>query len=367
MKVAVIADWLTSRGGAEEVILDILKVYPEADVFTSVYNPELFPEIQENKVHTSFLQKIPFIKHKHQILISLMPLAFESFDLSKYNIVISSSVACSKGVITKPETLHVSYCHTPMRFTWNDCHSYIKNFPLPNIIKKFATKKLHKLRQWDYLAAQRVDQFIANSHNVQKRINKYYRRDSIVIHPGVKLEQNSKQNLKENYYVALGRLISYKRFDLIIDAFNQSKKNLVVIGDGNMKSSLIKRNTNPNTKFLGFVNHETKISTLAKAKALIFPQDEDFGITPLESQILGTPVIAFAKGGALETVNNKTGVFFKEQSTQSLNKAINDFENIKLDQQDIIKHAKSFSNQIFQEKIKKTITAMYENHQKEMA
>lgn len=366
MKVAIIADWLTSRGGAEEVILDILKVYPEADVFTSVYKSENFPELKKNKVYTSFLQKIPFLNKKHQVLISLMPLAFESFDLSKYDLVISSSVACSKGVITKPSTLHISYCHTPMRFAWNDCHEYIQKFPFPNFVKKLAHKKIHKLRQWDYLAAQRVDQFIANSYNVQKRIKKYYQRDSKVIHPGVKLTTQKKHE-KEDYYIALGRLISYKRFDLIVKAFNKTKKNLLILGDGNMAKELKKLNTNPNTKFLGFVDNETKIEKLSKAKALIFPQEEDFGITPLESQMLGTPVIAFSKGGALETVTQQTGKFFDKQTPDSLNEAIKEFEKTEYNPKDISNHAKSFSNKIFQNNIEEVIKAMYENHKKEMA
>jgi glycosyltransferase involved in cell wall biosynthesis len=364
MRVALIADWLTSRGGAEEVIFDILKVYPDADIFTSVYNNKKFPELQKHKVTTSFLQKVPFINKKHQILVSLMPLAFESFDLSEYDIVISSSVACSKGVITKPETLHVSYCHTPMRFTWNDCHKYIREFPLPSIFKRLALKEIHKLRLWDYCAAQRVDNFIANSHNVKRRIKKYYKKDSIVVHPGVKLQAN-KDNKKENYYVALGRLISYKKFDLIIKAFNKNQKNLLILGDGNMRKKLEKINTNLNTKFLGFVDNQTKNEKLSSAKALIFPQEEDFGITPLEAQSFGTPVIAFAKGGALETVTNQTGVFFQEQTPDSINDAINKFEQIEFDSKKIKLHAQTFSNKIFQKKLKQTIDNMYEKHQKE--
>lgn len=365
MRVALIADWLTSRGGAEEVIFDILRVYPDADIFTSVYDEKKFPELKKNKVTTSFLQKIPFLNKKHQLLISLMPLAFESFDLNKYDVVISSSVACSKGVITKPETLHVSYCHTPMRFTWNDCHKYIREFPLPSTFKKLAVKEIHKIRLWDYCAAQRVDQFIANSHNVERRIKKYYKRNSLVIHPGVKIQTNNNSK-KEDYYIALGRLISYKKFDLIIKAFNKNKKNLLILGDGNMRKELEKINTNKNTKFLGFVDNQTKNEKLANAKALIFPQEEDFGITPLEAQSFGTPIIAFAKGGALETVTNKTGVFFKEQTPDSINQAIRKFEKIKFDSQEIKKHAKRFSNKIFQNKFKQTIQKMYEKHQKEI-
>jgi glycosyltransferase involved in cell wall biosynthesis len=369
MKVAIIADWLTSRGGAEEVIIDILKVYPDADIYTSTYNPRLFPEFKNTKVTTSFLQKIPFLKHKHQLLISLMPIAFESFDLSKYDVVISSSVACSKGVITKPETLHVSYCHTPMRFAWNECHTYIKNFPLPSILKKLATKQIHKIRMWDFLASQRVDQFIANSENVQKRIKKYYKADSQVIHPGVKMPPSItyKKTETQDYYLALGRIISYKKFDLIVKAFNINKKNLVVIGDGNMLKKLKSINTNPNTKFLGFVSHKTKNKYLANAKALIFPQDEDFGITPLEAQILGTPVIAFNKGGAKETVNKSTGLFFNEQTESSLNEALTKFEKINFNKTQIKKHATTFCNTNFQKKFKQSIQKLYANHKKTMA
>ncbi len=368
MKVALVTDWLTSRGGAEEVVLDMLEVYPDAHIYTSVFKPKNFPELKDKKVITSFIQKLPLLNRKHQIAISLMPLAFENFDLSSYDMIISSSVACSKGVITKPETLHVSYCHTPMRFVWNDCHNYIKNFPLPNFIKKLATNQLHKLRMWDYLASQRVDQFFANSENVRKRIKKYYKQDSIVIHPGTKISSKNHPKPKEsNYYIAVGRLISYKRFDLIIKAFNQNKKNLIIIGDGNMTKKLHKLNTNPNTKFLGFVDNETKNQYLQHANALIFPQEEDFGITPLEAQSFGTPVIALDKGGAKETVSDQTGVFFQNQTTQDLNQAIQEFEVRKFNKNIIKEHAKTFSKQIFQNKLKSNLEKAYAKHKKEMA
>jgi glycosyltransferase involved in cell wall biosynthesis len=369
MKVAIIADWLTSRGGAEEVIFDLVKIYPQAEIFTSVYNPKKFPELKKTTVHTSFLQKIPFFNKKHQLLISLMPLAFESFDLSKFNLVISSSAYCSKGVITKPSTLHVCYCHTPMRLTWDGSHQFIKEFPLPSLLKKLATNQIHKLRSWDYLASQRVDQFIANSNYISKRIQKYYKRNAIVIHPGTSINHQVPKPSPiphKNFYLALGRLISYKRFDIIVKAFNQAQKNLVIIGKGNMLKKLKELNTNPNTHFLGFVDLKTKNQYLLQANALIFPQEEDFGITPIEAQSFGTPVIAYNKGGATETVTSKTGLFFQKQTPTDLNHAIQKFESQKFNPQDILKNAQQFDRLNFQSKIKQTIQTMYEQHQEKM-
>ena len=372
LKVAVVTDWLTSRGGAEKVIFDILKLFPQADIFTSVYEEKLFPELKKHKVKTSFIQNIPFSSKKHQLFISLMPLAFESFDLSNYDLVISSNVACSKGIITKPSTLHVCYCHTPPRFAWDDSHNYNKNFPIPNILKKIGNKQLHKFRLWDQVAANRVDVFLTNSKFVEKRILKYYKQSSTVIYPGINIP-NPSDNIThsiphKDYYLALGRLISYKRFDLIIEAFNQNHKNLIIIGDGNMKKKLQKINTNPNTHFLGYVDSKTKNKYLLQAKALIFPQIEDFGLTPLEAQSYGTPVIALDKGGARETViKNQTGIFFNDQTVESLNQAIQQFEKTNFDKENIVKHSKKFSSENFCHKFQETILNLYEQHQKKFS
>lgn len=367
LKVAIIADWLTSRGGAEKVILDILKVFPQAEIFTSLYNSKLFPEFQNNKVHTSFIQKIPGAKNHHQLFITLMPLAFESFDLSSFDLVISSNVACSKGVITKPSTLHVSYCHTPTRFAWDDSHNYIKNFPLPKILKSLGQKQLHKYRIWDQAASQRVDKFLTNSNFVKKRILKYYKQNADVIYPGIETAQlkSTKKLPHSNFYVALGRLISYKRFDLIVETFNKSNKTLIIIGEGNNRKKLEKLNTNSNTHFLGYISKDLKNQYLKQAKALIFPQIEDFGLTPLEAQNFGTPVIAFDKGGAKETViDQKTGLFFPEQTTSSLQEAIDKFEKLNLDTTEITQHASNFSSQNFQKTLAKKISELYEQHKK---
>lgn len=364
MKVAIITDWLTSRGGAEKVIFDILKVYPNAEIFTSIYNPKKFPELKDSKVHTSFIDKIPFAKKMHPLFITMMPLAFESFDLSKFDLVISSNVACSKGVITKPSTLHISYCHTPMRFAWDGCHEYIKLFPIPKFLKGLASKKIHKLRIWDKIASQRVDKFIANSKHVQKRIKKYYQSDAKVIYPGIKIEKYSKQK-KEDYYLSYGRLISYKKFDITIKAFNKTQRNLIVIGDGPLLKELKKLNTNPNTKFLGYVSKETLTKTISKAKALIFPQEEDFGLTPIEAQSLCTPVIAYRKGGATETViENKTGIFFDQQTSKSLNSCIKEFESKNFDQREIHSNATKFDTKNFQKNLKEFVDKQIKEHQR---
>jgi glycosyltransferase involved in cell wall biosynthesis len=364
-KIAIVCDWLTNLGGAERVILDMHEAFPDAPIYTSIYNPEKLPQFKDAKIISSFIQKWPLAKKAHQLYLGLMPYAFESFDLSDYDIVLSSSFACSKGVITKPETLHVCYCHNPTRYVWDDSHQYLKEHGFPGIIKAIAKPLLHKIRMWDSLAAKRVDNYIANSNFVSKRIKKYYHADSKVIHPGVRFTKSeiSLKAEKEDYYIAAGRLKAYKKFDLLVKAFNQTQKKLYIIGRGEHLNYLKKINTNPNTEFLGFVDEEDLKHYFQNAKALLFPQCEDFGIIPIEAQYFGCPVIAYNKGGATETViNKKSGILFQKQNVDSIIKAIDEFEELDLNPADIHKHAQKFQSKNFQEQLKKYVHEAYTDY-----
>ena len=354
-KIAIIADWLTNQGGAEKVIYDLHQCFPNAPIYTSIYNPKKLAQFKQADIRTSFLNKFPFAKNKHQLYLALMPYAFESFDLSQYDIVISSSFACAKGVVTAPETTHICYCHNPMRYIWDESHQYVKEHNFNPILKFMAKPFLHKLRIWDRITADRVDHFIANSKFVAERIKKYYQRKATVIHPGIEFTQENPKILekKENFYLAAGRIKAFKRFDLIIKAFNESKLQLKIVGTGEDLERLKKLNTNPNTEFLGFISNNELTRLYQNAKAFIFPQAEDFGITPVEAQYFGCPVIAYAKGGALETIiNHKTGIFFKEQTVEDLNNTILELENTLFDYQSISNHAANFSSDNFKKKIK---------------
>lgn len=353
MKIAIIADWLTDFGGAERVVLHLHKLFPNAPIYTSVLNKKNMEAFKNAEIITSFIQKLPKSKERHQFYIGLMPYAFENIDLNQFDVVISSCHSCAKGVITKPETMHICYCHSPMRYIWDNCHSYIKNYNLPSFIKKLSQKTLHNLRLWDKLSADRVDFFIANSKNTQKRIEKYYRKNSEVIYPMVDINRFKIAKKTGNYFIAIGRLIPYKRFDIIVQAFNDLALPLKIIGTGGYEKKL-KKMAGKNIEFLGRLDDQKTADLLSRAKALVFPQLEDFGITPLEAMASGRPVIAYAEGGALETViNGKTGILFRKQTKEDLKKAINKFlekeKQFKPDQ--IRKHAEKFSSSVFDKKI----------------
>jgi glycosyltransferase involved in cell wall biosynthesis len=363
MKIAIVADWLTNQGGAEKVIYDIHQTFPEAPIYTSVYNAEKLPQFNKAEIKTSFIQNLPFSKKHHQLYLGLMPYAFESFDFSDYDIVISSSFACAKGILTKPETLHICYCHNPMRYIWDESHQYVREHNLNPILKFLSTPFLHRIRQLDQLTANRVDHYISNSNFVARRINKYYHHKATTVYPATDFN-NIKPNIKTNkkdFYLAAGRLKPFKRFDLIIEAFNITQKKLIIAGTGEDLPRLQKLNTNPNTTFAGFVSDQKLIDLYQNAKGFIFPQAEDFGITPIEAQFHGCPIIAYAKGGALETVIEKeTGLFFKEQSTESLNQAINKFEKQSFDYQKVHLNGSKYNSQNF----KKELLNLVENWDK---
>jgi glycosyltransferase involved in cell wall biosynthesis len=357
-RVAVVHDWLTSYSGSERVVEQILRIFPDADIFSLVdYLPPNEREFLRGKpVVTSFLQNLPFGKKIFRKLLWLLPSAIESLDVSGYDVVISSSHAVAKGVITGPEQLHICYCHSPVRYAWDFQHEYLRQAGLTTGLKSlYARAILHYLRMWDVRTSNGVDHFIANSRFIANRIWKVYRRDSAVIHPPVDVEKFHLAAVKGNFYITASRLVPYKRVDLIVDAFSQMPSlQLTVIGDGPNLSAW-KKDAAPNIQFLGYQPDSVLQDLIAKAKAFVFAAEEDFGITVVEAQACGTPVICFGKGGVLDSViPGKTGLFFDEQSVRSIMDSVAEFESSghMFDPAVIRAHAQTFSARRFRAEFK---------------
>ncbi len=360
MRVAIVCDWIKDWGWAELVLSDLLEIYPQADIYTSVFFQDENPIFKDRKIFTSFIQKIPFLNKSHKLALTLRPLAFESFDLSEYDLVISSTSAESKGVITKPETLHICYCHTPTRYFWSHYHEYINmmEFWILNPIWKWLMPKIvHKLRQWDFIASKRPDYFIANSENTAHRIKKYYNRESKVIYPGLDLETIPFSNEKEDYYFYNWRCIPYKKFDLIVDAFNENWKKIIIsTNTDNKLYRQLKLKSKENIVWKLNLSLWEINKLHSKAKAFLFPPEEDFWLVPIAAMMTWTPVIAYRKWWALETVIEwKTWLFFVEQTVESLNSAIDKFEDMKFDYKDVRVHSERFSKEVFKKELLKFI------------
>jgi glycosyltransferase involved in cell wall biosynthesis len=350
VKIAIVHDWLTNMGGSELVVSNFLEMFPDATVYTSMYEPKkLNKTLAQANVKTSFLQRLPQKLRKQQMLLPLMPLAFEQFDLSEYDLVISSNSSCSKGIITGVNTLHICYCHSPMRYAWDFYHEYMNTLTGPK--SWVAPLLMHKIRQWDRLSADRVDEFIANSSTIQSRIAKHYRRGSAVIFPPVDVERFDATLPREEFYLVVSRLVAYKRVDLAVEACTAMGKPLVVIGDGEERGKLEKL-AGPTVKFLGRLPDDVVNSYMAKAKGFLFPGEEDFGITMVEAQAAGSPVIAYKRGGARDIViDGKTGLFFPEQSSESLVEALLNFERLSFDGVELREYAQKFCRERFQQQI----------------
>lgn len=373
MKVALAHDHLAQNGGAEKVLKQLLDIYPEAPVYTLLYDQDNADKhYKGRRIDASIIQRLPGgIKH-YKWYMPFMPMAVEFFDLSGYDIVISSASALIKGLITKPGTLHICYCHTPTRYLWSDTHEYINDLKYNKYFKKIISLVLNYIRIWDRQAADRVDIFVANSKTVQKRIKKYYKRDSTVIYPPVETEKYRSLSRKSalprkagDYFLIGCRLAPYKKVDLAIEAFkDMPDKNLKIFGDGPDLKRLKKLSGQAdNIKFLGRLNEEELASYYAGACAFLNPQEEDFGITAVEAMACSTPVIAYEKGGATETViEGKTGIFFKEQKKDSLRQAVLSFNKEDFDGESIADHASKFSVDNFRKRIKEFADSEYEKY-----
>ncbi len=363
MRVALVHDYLNQYGGAERVLEAFCEIWPSAPVYTLIYDKKRTGYAFEGRrIRTSFLQKIPFIKAHHRPFLMLMPLAIESLDFSKYDVVISDSASFAKGVITRSGTLHICYCHTPTRYAWDDSHKYIKEFGYPGFIKRIIPVFMNYLRIWDSVAAKRPDKFIANSHFVAKRIKKYYGEESQVITPPVKSEIFYVSPELDNFFLMVARFLPYKRLDMAIEAFNQLGWRLKIVGDG-PEFSRLEAMAGPTIEFLGLVSDEKLRDLYARCQAFIFPQEEDFGITAIEAMASGRPVIAYKAGGALEIVcEGESGLFFNEQTADSLIGALKQFRSENFDPQRIRQSAMKFDKEIFKEKIKEFVKKSWEEY-----
>ena len=365
MKTAVIHDWLIKPGGGENVLEEILEIFP-SPVYTLVYNKERMgnSKICKHPISTSFIQKLPKSRTSHQLYLPLFSYAIEQFDLSEYDLILSSSHCVAKGVLTTNDQLHICYCNTPVRYAWDLYHQYMEEANLNKGLKGLFVKRvLHNLRMWDLNSSFRVDHFIGNSQYIAKRINKIYRREAEVIYPPVDVEYFSFYPNKDNFYVTASRLVPYKKIDLIVEAFaSMPDKKLVVIGDGS-EMKKIKDKAASNIEILGHISRDKMKELFQRAKAFIFAAVEDFGIVPVEAQSCGTPVIAYNQGGVRETViQNKTGIFFDSQDVESIKNAVKEFESREdsFVLKDIADHAQKFSYDRFRKEYSSFVNQKYQ-------
>ena len=361
-KTAIIHEWLVSYAGSERCVESFTNIWKDADVFALV---DFLNEEQRNmilkgkKANTTFIQKLPLARKKHRYYLPLFPTAIERLNLSDYKLIISSNHAVSKGIKTNKNQLHISYCHSPMRYAWDQSDQY-----LTGIKGSFAKAFMNYLRKWDLKSAENVNFFIANSNHIAEKIKRIYKRDSAVIYPPVDVDKFEVSEKKEDYYLIASRFVPYKKVDLVVEAFNQMPdKKLVVIGSGPEKEK-IKNIAGSNIEFLPYQPTDKLKEYIMKAKAFVFAAEEDFGIVVVESMACGTPVIALNKGGTAESViNGKTGILFDEQNPESIKNAVIEFEKRieNFDVQTIRKHAEKFSRPIFEEDIRKFVTEKLRN------
>lgn len=359
-KIAIVCDWIKDWWGAELVLSHIMELFPHADIYTSIFYQDENKIFKWKKITTSFIQKIPLFNKSHKLALTLRPQAFEWFDLSSYDIVISSTSAESKGVITKPDCLQICYCHTPTRYFWSHYEEYLNmmEYGILNPIGKWLMPKLiNKLRRWDYIAAQRPDFFIANSENTKNRIKKYYKRECEVIYPAIDISEFPLRIKKDDYYLAVWRCIPYKKFDLLVDTFNANGKKLIIATNtNNTLYKNLKKISNDNIEWKLNLSRKEIIKLYSKAKCFVFPPEEDFWLVPVEAQACGTPVIAYGVWGALETViDGVSGVFFDEQTPHSLNTAIERFESMEFHPDIIQRNVEKFDVTVFKNKLSEFI------------
>jgi glycosyltransferase involved in cell wall biosynthesis len=380
MKKALIHDWYTVYGGAERCVESFTNIWDDFDHFSLIDDlsePHRDLILKGKKTNNSFIQKLPFWKKKYRTYLPLFPFAIEQFDLSDYELILSSSSSVAKGVLTTPSQLHIAYVYSPVRYAWDLYHQYLKESKLDSGIKGLLARYfLFKLRAWDFSTANRPDHYIAISQYVAKRIKKIYNKESIVIYPPVDTDSFTLTTETSDYYITCSRMVPYKKIDLIVEAFSKTNKKLIVIGNG-PDFKKIKNLASSNVELKGYVEKDEMLGMIKRAKAFIFAAEEDFGIAPIEAQACGVPVIAYGKGGALETIigvssnqefdkKNVTGIFFNEQTTSSLLDAVNYFEKNEtvFDKKVIRSNAERFSKDRFEKEFKRTIERLYINWKK---
>ena len=361
MQLAIVADWLPVFAGAEHVIAEFHAMWPDAPIFTTVTHRENIGPLKHADIRTTYLQTPYRLSGKHQWLLPWMPQAIESINLHGYDTILSSSHAIGKGIIPPSTARHICYCHTPMRYAWEMEDEYLDDFNIPQFLRRAIKQKLKHIRRWDMTSAMRVDTFIANSTTTQKRIARVYNRDSIVIHPPVseRFFEYISTSVSKDYYLAIGRLVPYKRFDLLIETANRLKLPLKIAGSG-QEGAKLKAMAGPTVEMLGFVPDSDLPDLYSNARALLFPQFEDAGVVPLEAQACGTPVIAYGKGGVLDTIKNgETGLYFNEQTVDSLTDAIQKFETMTFDPVAISSFASQFSARQFKKRMQNVIFPLH--------
>ncbi len=354
-KIALVASWLNQYGGAERVLEVAHALFPDAPIFTSTYQPEVMPAAYRTwDIRASFLDRLP--PRDKRALLPLFPAAFESFDLSGYTTILSITSAFAHGVRTPPGARHICYCLTPARFLWNYA-DYVERERIGRLPRALLSPFIRALRDWDRRAAARVTQFVAISQTVRGRIAQHYQRDAIIIHPPVAVERFAVSHTREDFFLVLSRLVPYKRIDLVVQAFNELGLPLVIAGDGRDRARL-QALAQPNVRFLGRVSDEEAGDRLRRCRALVFPGEEDFGLTPLEANACGKPVIAFAGGGALETIiAGVTGEFFRVPTAQSLADAVRAFDDRKFDPSRLRQHAEKFGTDVFKRKLYEVVSS----------
>ena len=363
MKIALVHDYLVQYGGAERVLECLTEIWPHAPIYTLIHDPEkVHHRFDKKTVRTSYLQKIPLTKTNHRLFPPLMMLAIEQFPFDYYDVVLSDSSSFAKNIITSPKTLHISYCHTPMRYAWDDCQYYVQEFSFPNWVKRMVPFFMNYIRTWDYFSTSGVDSFIANSNFVAKRIKKYYNRESSVINPPIDVNffHVAPQEQIGKYFLMVGRMMKYKKMDLVIEAFNDMKLPLKVVGRG-MEYGRLKKMAGPMVEFLGRIPDEALPEVYSQAQAFIFPQEEDFGITAIEALASGRPVIAYRAGDIEEhVVPGKNGLFFETQTKEAIIEAVKKFQTMSFDPKYIRSTAMRFDRELFKKNIKETVEREYE-------
>jgi glycosyltransferase involved in cell wall biosynthesis len=361
MKKALVADWYYVNGGAEKVIHSFNNIWDDFEHYALIdFLPEkdrayVFNGISD-KVHTSFIQNLPTASSNHRKFLELFPKAIEQFDLTNFDLVVSSSASVAKGVLTNANQVHISYMHSPMRYAWDLYFQYLREAKLKGIKGWYAKRVLHKIRLWDVLNTNRVDHIVANSKYIAKRINKVYRREATVIYPPVDIANFSLELNKEEYYLTASRMVPYKKIDLIVEAFSKmAEKKLLVIGDG-PEMEKVKKKAGVNIELLGHVSYQDMISYMQKAKAFVFAAEEDFGIVPVEAQACGTPVLAFGKGGALETVEDGvSGSFFYEQTVASIVDGVEKMDKFEFKSDLVRDNAEKFAKDRFEKEFQEFV------------